>query len=107
MCLPHPPPPLTCPSPSDVIGVCKSTGDISQITTKTTNRKLNKREIQLVDRSGCVVGGVMTLNPDMPEGHQLRGWFDSVGKTEEVQSISTQRIGGGGEWEELRHMMRV
>ena len=135
-----PPSHCTCLAPptnwSDVIGVCKSTGEVSQITTKTTNRKMNKREIQLVDRSGCVVSltlwgteaeefdgsscpvvavkgarvsdfggrslsttmsGVMILNPDMPEAHQLRGWYDSVGKSEEVQSISTQRMGGGGE----------
>lgn len=97
---------------------------------------MNKRDIQLVDRSGCVVSctlwgaeaeefdgsgcpviaikgarvsdfggrslsttmsGVMTVNPDIPEAHQLRGWFDSVGKNEDAQSISTQRMGGGCE----------
>lgn len=118
-----------------MIGVCKSAGELSSITTKTTNRKLNKRELQLMDRSGCVVnctlwameadefdgsqcpvvafkgvkvsdfGGrslstmmnsVMILNPDIPEAHQLRGWFDSVGKNTDVQSISSQRGMGGG-----------
>ncbi len=120
----------------DVIGVCKSTADISSIITKTTNKKMNKRDIQLVDRSGCVVSctlwgteaeefdgsgnpviaikgarvsdfggrslsttmnGVMSVNPDIPEAHQLRGWYDSVGKNEDAQSISTQRMGGGCE----------
>ena len=40
---------------------------------------------------------LMNLDPDIPEAHQLRGWFDSVGKNEEVTSISDQRLGGGGE----------
>lgn len=120
---------------TDVIGVCKSVTDITSIITKTTNRKLNKREVHLVDRSGCVVnctlwgleaeefdgtqcpvvaakgvkvsdfGGrslsttmnsVVVVNPDIPEAHKLRGWFDSVGKNEDAQSISTQRGMGGG-----------
>ena len=40
---------------------------------------------------------LMNLDPDIPEAHQLRGWFDSVGKNKEVTSISDQRMGGGGE----------
>ena len=37
----------------------------------------------------------MTIDPDIPEAHQLRGWFDNVGKNEEVTSISEQRMGSG------------
>ena len=120
-----------------MIGICKSTADLSSIVTKTTNRKLNKREIHLVDRSGCVVsctlwsteaeefdgsqfpvvavkgvkvsdfGGrslstvmnsMMVVNPDIPDAHRLRGWFDSVGKNENTQSISAQRGMGGCKW---------
>lgn len=116
-----------------MVGVCKSTSDLSSIITKTTNRKVSKREIQLVDRSHSVVsctlwgaeaegfdgsqfpvmaikgakvsdfGGrslnvsfnsVIYLNPDIPEAHQLRGWYDNVGKNEETSSISDIRTGG-------------
>ena len=38
---------------------------------------------------------LMNVDPDIPEAHQLRGWFDSVGKNKEVSSISDQRSGGG------------
>ena len=40
---------------------------------------------------------LLTVDPDIPEAHQLRGWFDSVGKNKEVSSISDQRSGGAGE----------
>lgn len=39
---------------------------------------------------------VTMIDPDIPEAHQLRGWFDNVGKNEEATSISDQRGGGGG-----------
>lgn len=38
----------------------------------------------------------MQINPDIPEAHRLRGWFDSVGHKEEVMSISARQPGGGG-----------
>lgn len=118
-----------------MIGVCKDVAEITSIVTKTTNRKVNKRDMYLVDRSGrtvtctlwggdaeefdgsqspvvavkgarvsdfggrslsTVMNSVLVVNPDIPEAHQLRGWFDSVGKNEAIQSISTQRGGGGG-----------
>ena len=40
---------------SDIIGVVKSTGDVSTITTKTTNRELTKRELQIIDDSEKIV----------------------------------------------------
>jgi replication factor A1 len=40
---------------------------------------------------------LMNIDPDIPEAHQLRGWFDSVGRNKEVTSISDQRSGGGGQ----------
>ena len=39
----------------------------------------------------------MAIDPDIPEAHQLRGWFDNVGKNEAVASISEQRMMGAGE----------
>ena len=41
---------------------------------------------------------VMTLDPDIPESFQLRGWFDNVGKNEVGSSISVQGRGGGGKF---------
>lgn len=118
-----------------MIGICKDVSELTSITTKTTNRKLNKREVFLQDRSGHVVsctlwggeaeefegsqfpvvavkgakvsdfGGrslsstfnsVLVINPDIPEAHTLRGWFDSAGKNEEARSISGRGGGGGG-----------
>ena len=38
----------------------------------------------------------MAIDPDISEAHQLRGWFDNVGKNEQMASISEQRMGGGG-----------
>ena len=38
----------------------------------------------------------MAIDPDISEAHQLRGWFDNVGKNEQIASISEQRMGGGG-----------
>ena len=119
----------------DVIGICKSAADVASIITKTTNKKLSKRELQLVDRSGrevtCTLWGaeaegfdasnfpvvavkgarvsdfggrslstlfssLLMVDPDIPEAHQLRGWFDNVGKNEQTTSLSDQRGGGGG-----------
>ena len=39
----------------DIIGVVKSTGDVMSITTRQTNRKVSKRDVQLMDRSEKVV----------------------------------------------------
>ncbi|XP_055906413.1 replication protein A 70 kDa DNA-binding subunit [Eupeodes corollae] len=39
-------------------------------------------------------GSVMKINPDIPEGHRLRGWFDNGGGANISNSVST-RTGGG------------
>ncbi|XP_035689920.1 replication protein A 70 kDa DNA-binding subunit-like isoform X1 [Branchiostoma floridae] len=36
----------------DLIGVCKSYGEVTTITTRQTNREVNKRDLQVVDMSG-------------------------------------------------------
>ncbi len=41
-----------------------------------------------------LMSSLMTVNPDIPEAHQLRGWYDNAGKNEEAKSIS-ERMGGG------------
>ncbi|KAG8225777.1 hypothetical protein J437_LFUL005736 [Ladona fulva] len=39
---------------------------------------------------------LMRINPDIPEAHKLRGWFDNVGSTQDSQSISKSSGAGGG-----------
>lgn len=36
------------------------------------------------------------VNPDMPEAHKMRGWFDNVGSSAVTASISTARGAGSG-----------
>ena len=38
----------------------------------------------------------LQVNPDIPESHQLKGWFDEVGSTAEFKSISLRAGGSGG-----------
>lgn len=119
----------------DVIGVVKSTTDVTQITTRTTNKQVSKREVTLVDQSGAAInatlwggeaenfeeyvgknpviaikgakvsdfGGrslsilgssVFHINPDVPESHELKGWFDNGGASEQTASLSGQRMDG-------------
>ena len=40
---------------SDVIGVVKSANDVRVITSKTTNKELRMREVQMVDSSNTEV----------------------------------------------------
>ncbi|XP_046386232.1 replication protein A 70 kDa DNA-binding subunit [Ischnura elegans] len=39
---------------------------------------------------------LMRINPDIPEAHKLRGWYDNVGCNQESQSISKSGGGAGG-----------
>jgi replication factor A1 len=103
----------------DIIGVLKDVGETSQITSKTTSKPYDKRELTMVDNTGYSVrltiwgktaasfdvppdsvvafkgvkvsdfggrslsllsSGSMTANPDMPEAHRLKGWFDDHGR---------------------------
>ncbi|KAK5558604.1 Replication factor A protein 1 [Exophiala xenobiotica] len=104
----------------DVIGVLKDIGETSQITSKTTSKPYDKRELTLVDDTGYSVrltiwgkvassfdvqpesvvafkgvkvsdfggrslsllsSGSVSANPDMPEAHKLKGWFDEQGRS--------------------------
>lgn len=44
------------------------------------------------------VGGstVFQINPDIPEAHKLRGWFDQGGNEAEVKELSNTGMTGGG-----------
>ncbi|KAJ7461513.1 hypothetical protein FB451DRAFT_1562794 [Mycena latifolia] len=119
-------------STCDVIGLVKEISDLSEITSKATNRQIIKRELTLVDTSEFSVrmtlwgkqaeqfespeaviafksvkvgdyGGrslsffsssTMSINPDIPEAHTLRGWYDESGKNASYQAHHSS--GGGG-----------
>ncbi|KIV90554.1 hypothetical protein, variant 1 [Exophiala mesophila] len=105
----------------DIIGVLKDVGETSQITSKTTSKPYDKRELTLVDNTGYSVrltvwgktaasfdippesvvafkgvkvsdfggrslsllsSGSVSANPDMPEAHKLKGWFDDHGRSD-------------------------
>jgi len=38
---------------------------------------------------------VIQVNPDIPEAHSLRGWFDNEGKSAESRSLSGIKGPGG------------
>jgi replication factor A1 len=103
----------------DIIGVLKDVGAVDEITSKTTQKPYNKRELTLVDDTGYSVrvtvwgktatnfdanpesvialkgtrvsdfggrslsllsSGTMAIDPDIPEAHKLKGWYDASGR---------------------------
>ncbi|KAJ2476184.1 Replication factor A protein 1, partial [Coemansia sp. RSA 2320] len=115
----------------DVLCVLREINDLSEITARSTDRKMTKRDLVVVDKSGYQVRatlwgseaetfnvpgesvvafkgmrvgdfggrtlslpsvGSMTINPDIPEAHALRGWYDAEGRNAHFQSFG----GGGG-----------
>ncbi|KAI8825732.1 uncharacterized protein EV422DRAFT_513990 [Fimicolochytrium jonesii] len=116
---------------TDVIGVIRDVGDLSEIISKTTQKPFKKRDTTIVDQSGyevkmtlwgrqaeqfeandnpvVAVKGVkvgdfggrslslmgsssLSVNPDIPEAHALRGWYDAEGRNAHFQTYSS----GGG-----------
>lgn len=41
-------------------------------------------------------GSKMTINPDIPEAHALRGWYDTIGCSTDFQPFSSGMSGGVG-----------
>ncbi|KZO95312.1 replication factor-a protein [Calocera viscosa TUFC12733] len=39
----------------------------------------------------------MSINPDIPDAHQLRGWYDSIGNTQATRSFSSAAVAGAGD----------
>ena len=109
----------------DCIGVLQDVGEVQSITSKTTSKPYDKRELTLVDNSGYSVrltiwgkvansfdtapesvvafkgvkvsdfggrslsllsSGSITVNPDIDEAYQLKGWYDGSGRNETFQS---------------------
>ena len=49
---------------------------------------------------GTMSSTVMKINPDIPEGHQTRGWFENEGSGGDFKVLSTKStaFGGSTEW---------
>ncbi|KAJ2068850.1 Replication factor A protein 1 [Coemansia sp. S2] len=119
----------------DVLCVLRDAGEVAEITSRTDDRKMIKRELTIVDKSGFQVRaslwgteaetfnvpvehvvafkgmrvgdfggrtlslpsvGSMTVNPDIPEAHALRGWYDAEGRHMSFQSFRGAGGGAGG-----------
>ncbi|MCO5556037.1 hypothetical protein L7F22_009581 [Adiantum nelumboides] len=128
----------------DVIGIVEQVGEMTEITSKASQKPISKRELTLVDQSemsvrltlwgrtaetygtsagqpGCgsddkpVIGfkgvsvsdfggrslsmfssSTMHVNPDIPEAHGLRGWYDAQGVRLGAQSFKTYNSAGLG-----------
>ncbi|KAJ1727796.1 Replication factor A protein 1 [Coemansia biformis] len=127
----------------DVLCVLQQVGEATEITPKSGDRKMTKRDLTVVDKSGYQVRttlwgadatgfelavpavvafkgvrvgdfggrtlslpstGTMTANPDIPEAHMLRGWYDSAGRTMAFQTFDgSGGMGGSGAGGDLRH----
>lgn len=105
----------------DCIGILKDVGEVSQITSKTTSKPYDKRELTIVDDTmhsvrltiwgnsattfdipvesvvafkglkvsdyggrslSLLSSGSMSVEPDIDEGHKLRGWYDAQGRND-------------------------
>ncbi|KAL2148665.1 hypothetical protein VTH82DRAFT_1812 [Thermothelomyces myriococcoides] len=103
----------------DIIGVLKEVSELNQITSKTTGKPYDKRELTLVDDTGYSVrvtiwgktarefdaspesvlackgtrvshfggrslsllsSGTLAIDPDIPEAHKLKGWYEAQGR---------------------------
>lgn len=41
-----------------------------------------------------LMSSIMKINPDIPEAHRLRGWYDNAGKNGDMTNISARSAGG-------------
>jgi replication factor A1 len=132
----------------DVIGVLKDVEEVTQITSKSTQKPYDKRELTLVDDTGYSVrvtvwgkvatsfdaapdtvvafkgtkvgdfggrslsllsSGTMTVDPDIPEAHRLKGWYDSSGRNDSFATHSNLASAGAatGRKEDLKTISQV
>jgi replication factor A1 len=133
----------------DLIGVLKEIGETSQITSKTTNKPYDKRDLTLVDDTGYSVrltiwgktastfdqppetviafkgvkvsdfggrslsllsSGSMTNNPDIPEAHKLKGWYQSAGRDENFNThanVTSTVTGAGGSRDPMKTIAQI
>ncbi|KAL2714488.1 replication protein A 70 kDa DNA-binding subunit [Vespula squamosa] len=44
----------------------------------------------------CVMSSVLQVDPDIPEAHKLRGWYNTIGMSDQAKSLSANNARGGG-----------
>lgn len=105
----------------DMVGVLKDVEEVAEITSKSSGKPFQKRELTFVDDSNFSVrvtvwgqtaqsfdaplesviafrgvkvsdfggrslsllsSGTMSVDPDVPEAHRLKGWYDSTGRND-------------------------
>ncbi|GLH01762.1 Replication protein A subunit [Gryllus bimaculatus] len=105
----------------DVIGVCKSANDLQTLINVTLwgseaeNFDVSKNPVIAVKGGrinefggsksvSIAMSSVVQMNPDIPEAHRLRGWYDAGGSEENVKNISATAGGitRGGQWMTLQ-----
>ncbi|KAF3761125.1 replication factor-a protein [Cryphonectria parasitica EP155] len=131
----------------DVIGVLKEAQEVSQITSKTTQKPYDKRELTIVDDSGYSVrvtiwgktatnfdartesviafkgvrvsdfggrslsllsSGTMAVDPDIPECHKLKGWYDASGRNDNFATHNMSSMGNAaGRKDEDKNIFQV
>uniref|UniRef100_A0A2A4J7W4 Replication protein A subunit n=1 Tax=Heliothis virescens TaxID=7102 RepID=A0A2A4J7W4_HELVI len=71
-----------------------------------TNPVIAVKSARLAEFNGskslsCLASTMIRLNPDLPEAHKLRGWYDNGGADMEIVNISARvggYTGGSNEW---------
>ncbi len=132
----------------DVVGVLKEVAEVSSITSKTTNKPYDKRDLTIVDDTNFSVritiwgktatnfatkpesvvafkgakvsdfggrslsllsSGTMAVDPDIPEAHRLKGWYDAAGRTDSFATHNNMATVGGatGRQDQLKSILQI
>ncbi|XP_047503959.1 replication protein A 70 kDa DNA-binding subunit [Pieris napi] len=81
-------------------------GNEAETFDSSTNPIVAAKGARLTEFNGskslsCLAGTVLRMNPDLPEAHKLRGWYDNGGADMDVVNISARAggyTGGSSEW---------
>lgn len=89
----------------DVIIVDKSAHEVSLTLWGNTARNFDGGNFPVLAVKGARVsdfngvtlsGGDLLTNPDMPQGHEVKGWWDNEGCNMSTQSLTVQGMRSGG-----------
>ncbi|XP_049873501.1 replication protein A 70 kDa DNA-binding subunit [Pectinophora gossypiella] len=81
-------------------------GNEAETFDASTNPVVSAKGARLTEFNGskslsCAASTMLRLNPDLPEAHKLRGWYDNGGADMEIVNISARQggySGGSNEW---------
>ena len=92
----------------DIVLVDKSLSEIGLTLWGTTAEKFNGdnnpilaiKGARVSDYNGVSLSTVsstlLQINPDLPQSHELRGWYEAEGSSITTTSLTTARTGAGG-----------